>query len=382
MTPIRLAAVAALCLALAGCPSEGNGNEDPDGSVETVGYLKVKGHQLVTQEGKVVQLTGINWFGLDSKDFAPHGLWKRSMDSILDQIKQLGYNVIRVPFCTQMLDKGSKPTDIDYYENTDLKGLGPLELLDKLVAKAAKRKLRIILDRHSPEADKQSALWYTTKYNEARWIADWKQLAERYKGNGTVIGFDLHNEPQDPATWGSGDAKTDWRLAAERAAEAILGVNDKLLIIVQGVQTADSKSYWWGGNLKLASKHPVRVKVPGRLVYSAHDYPNSVDAQPWFSDAKFPANLEPLWDEMWGYLVKKKIAPVLLGEFGTFYKDSQDQVWLKELLKYIDTNKINFTYWCLNPNSNRTGGILKDDWKTVETAKQSLLKPLLAPPIP
>ena len=40
-----------------------------------------------------------------------------------------------------------------------------------------------------------------------------------------VIGADLHNEPHSPACWGCGDPNTDWRLAAERAGNAILSVN-------------------------------------------------------------------------------------------------------------------------------------------------------------
>jgi len=61
-------------------------------------------------------------------------------------------------------------------------------------------------------------------------------LAERYSGVDTVIGVDLHNEPHGPATWGSEDPDTDWRLAAERAGNAILEAQPNLLIIVQGVE--------------------------------------------------------------------------------------------------------------------------------------------------
>ena len=49
--------------------------------------------------------------------------------------------------------------------------------------------------------------------------------------------MDLHNEPHDPACWGCGDTTIDWRLAAERAGNAVLGVNPNLLIFVEGIQT-------------------------------------------------------------------------------------------------------------------------------------------------
>ena len=36
------------------------------------------------------------------------------------------------------------------------------------------------------------------------------------------VSTDLHNEPHGPATWGDGNTANDWRLAAERAGNAIL----------------------------------------------------------------------------------------------------------------------------------------------------------------
>jgi endoglucanase len=329
-----------------------------------------------------VRLTGLSWFGLETANYAPHGLWTRSMDGLLDQVVQLGFNVLRLPFCNQMLDPGSTPNGIDYNKNPDLQGLKPVDILDKLVAKAGQRKLRVFLDRHRPDAGSQSALWYTDAYSEQRWIDDWKLLAARYKGNPTVIGADLHNEPHDPATWGSGDPKTDWRLAAQKAGNAILGVNPSWLIIVEGVSSGGGNTTWWGGHLGAAGQQPVVLSIPGRLVYSPHDYPKTVYNQPWFSDPTYPQNLPPLWDSMWGYLAKGGIAPVLVGEFGTRYQDASDKTWLKSIVKHIGDNGLSFTFWCLNPNSGDTGGILKDDWQTVETDKHAVLKPVLAPLLP
>ena len=119
-------------------------------------------------------------------------------------------------------------------------------------------------------------------------------LAQRYAGNPTVIGADLHNEPHAEGTnpaatgacWGCGDTNRDWRLAAERAGNAILGVQPNWLIFVEGVScpsgglsnvwdgdpSNDEDCGWWGGNLSKAGQFPVRLYVANRLVYSPHDY--------------------------------------------------------------------------------------------------------------
>src|SRR5206468_1156089 len=88
---------------------------------------------------------------------------------------------------------GRMPTGIDYNKNPDLKGLTSLEVMDKVVEGARQRGLKVILDRHRPNSQAQSELWYTDKVSEERWIKDWVMLAKRYRDNEAVIGADLHN---------------------------------------------------------------------------------------------------------------------------------------------------------------------------------------------
>ena len=58
-----------------------------------------------------------------------------------------------------------------------------------------------------------------------------------------------------------------------------------------------------------------------------------------------------------------------------------DEQWMTALASYIDSGGLSFAFWCLNPDSGDTGGILKDDWESVNTKKQDILQPLLAPPL-
>lgn len=360
----------------------GGGPDGGGGSTMATGPLHTDGARIVDEDGNTVRLTGVNWFGLETPNFAPHGLWQRSMDDMLDQVAALGFNVLRVPYSSQLFDAGSTPNGIDFNLNPDLVGKSGLEILDVLVQKAGARGLRIILDRHRPGADAQSPLWYTGAYSEDRWISDWVMLATRYRGNPTVIATDLHNEPHGAATWGDGSATTDWRAAATRAGNAILAANPDLLIVVEGVEAYNNNYYWWGGNLAGAGAAPVQLDVPGHVIYSPHDYPSSIYPQSWFSDPTYPANLPGVWSAHWGYLVEQNIAPVMLGEFGTRYETDSDKEWLAALVQYIGENGLSFTYWSLNPDSGDTGGILEDDWQTVRQDKMDVIAPVLAPPLP
>ncbi|MGF1648030.1 MAG: glycoside hydrolase family 5 protein [Kineosporiaceae bacterium] len=408
------AALAAACLLIAGCaspadtladlrarsepgavvpPPSGPGasapaapaaGESPPGppaaepaALPSEGRFATAGASIVDHRGRPVQFKGVNWFGLETADCAPHGLWARSLDEVMDQIAEEGFTLIRLPFSNQCLE-GVEPSTIDTSRNPDLVGLDALELMDAVVAAAAEREISVLLDRHRPGYSEQSELWYTADYPEERWIEDWVMLAEHYRDDPTVVGADLHNEPHGDACWGCGDPDRDWRAAAERAGDAIGEVNPEWLIVVEGVEAqADGTTTWWGGGLADVRDAPVELQVPGRVVYSAHDYPATVARQDWFDDADYPANLPTLWQERWGYLVDEGIAPVLMGEFGTEFETESDRQWLATLVAYLDEREMSYAYWSWNPNSGDTGGLVAEDWSTPERAKLDALAPLL-----
>lgn len=342
------------------------------------GYWRTSGRRILDEEGTPVRIAGVNWFGMETSTFAPHGLWVRGYKDMLEQMKNLGFNTVRLPFSNQLFDAESRPSGIDFNRNPDLEDLTGLEIMDRIIAHAGKIGLRVILDRHRPDTGGQSQLWYTAAYAEGRWIEDWKMLATRYKGDPTVIAVDLHNEPRSPACWGCGELSLDWRLAAQRAGNAVLSVNPNLLIIVEGVELHTNESYWWGGNLKGAADAPVLLDVSNRLIYSAHDYPVSISPQRWFTAADYPLNLPSVWDKFWGYLARKDTAPVLMGEFGSRLDSESDRKWFEAIVDYIGKGGIHWLFWSWNPNSQDTGGLLLDDWISVDQRKFAKLKNIQA----
>jgi endoglucanase len=70
-----------------------------------------------------------------------------------------------------------------------------------------------------------------------------------------------------------------------------------------------------------------------------------------------------------------KGAAVCLGEWGGKAKPgTSDLTWQRALAEYLAANDITDTfYWCVNPNSGDTGGLLDDDWKTPMAAKLQII---------
>ena len=369
------------------------------------GYWHTSGNQILDSNGNPVRIAGVNWYGFETPDEIAHGLWAQDYHTIINDIAALGYNTIRIPFSNQMVETPIVPQNIAFTNNTgpintDLKGLNALQDLQKIVTAAGQAGLKVILDDHRSEAGEsaeQDGLWYTSTYTSQDWVNDWATLANMFAGNPTVIGFDLRNEPHTPAgdtyaqgaTWGTGDAATDVRLAYEQAGNAILAADPSALIFCEGISefpdASASGGYdttWWGGDLQGIAQNPVVLSSPGHVVYSAHDYGPNLFQQTWFNSAATPTSLDAVWNKYWGYIYTQGTAPVWVGEFGTdntaadvssTAAGSQGQ-WFSSLVSYLSGNKwMGWTYWALNGEDSYDLLDNNYDATPVSSLKQSML---------
>jgi endoglucanase len=378
--------------------------DDPDDAGDAPpapvrGYLHAQGATIYDESGGVVRLKGVNWAGMETDARVPDGLHRRKLDSLLAQVAGLGFNLIRIPYSNASLARSSHPvTPVSdagigispIAANPDLEGMSSLEILDRIVERAAAHGLWIMLDRFRFDADRSIiGKWYsgeqpddpTGGYPESKWIADWTMLAERYATHHNVIGFDLHEEPHNVG-WADGGPGTDWRAAAEKAGNQILTVNPKLLIVIEGVEKVNNFSYWSGGNLGVAFVSPVHLTPASQLVYSIHDYGRSVVDQSWFSSPMYPRNLRPLWDAVWGYLVVNQYFPVFVGSFGdqgvaaAVRPDvvASDMQWRDTFVPYMDGLQVGYAFWSLNPSAEGKSGLLQPDWQTPDPDWSSRLQ--------
>jgi endoglucanase len=358
------------------------------------GWWHTDGNRIKDAAGNEVRFSGVNWHGMDSENRIPHGLWggtNRTIEDHLDQMKAAGFNLIRLPFSTDIFAPGAKPRPeaIDPVRNADLIGPTCLEILDRLVAAAGARGIRIILDYHrlTGGAVSESGHWYDAEHPEARWIANWKTLAARYRTDPTVVGVDLFNEVHDGVTWEADGVNPahNWRWAAKRCADEILAVNPNLLICVQGLDQYKGEGGWWGAVHLGVKDHPLTLSVPNRLVYQVHDYGPIVWDQPFHQVAAgFPASLPAHWDRQWGFLHAENIAPVWVGEWGSFLdpakpKGDRELQWAETLRAYIQGKGLSWTWWCWTPESHDTGGVILDGYAGIHTTKTAFLAPVLYP---
>ncbi len=366
-------------------------------------YLHASGSKVYDSASNEVRLTGIAWFGFETSSQVYDGLWSVKMENVLDTVANRGFNVLRIPLCVQLVNQwrsgnGGTPNSVNYSANPGLQGMTSLQILDASIAYCKKVGIKVMLDMHRVVNTQMLEGWYTTGYPASDYEACWKWLAEHYKNDDTVIAMDIFNEPHgtpgnaNMIKWDSSTDQNNWKNEAEKVGNAILDINPNLLIVVEGVEATPKDGYtyadtnsadynfnWWGGNLRGVKNTPVNLgSRQAQLVYSPHDYGPSVYAQPWFASGFTEASLTAdCWDPNWLYIAKQSIAPLLIGEWGGKLDGGDNQKWMGFLANTIVTNKLNHTFWCVNPNSGDTGGILLDDWTTVDSAKYNLVEPTL-----
>lgn len=374
------------------------------GTADSAHKITTLGNQLIRTGGTPFRLKSINWFGAETEVYAPHGLLSRSYKDVIDQIKSMGFNAVRLPFSGDICNNERTPSTgvINEALNPDLVGLNSIQVLDQLITYMNEQGLYIILDHHRRHAgDGADGYPVDETYTLAQWKASWLFMVDRYKHLDFMLGADLHNKPH-LMEWGA------WADLAENAGNAILAAAPHWLIFVEGVATHGANSYWWGGELSGVATRPIKLTVPNRLVYSVHEYGQSAGQQDWlardgYAPAQWPLNLYSVWRQHWGFIFEQNIAPIWIGEVGGKFgvdgsgdvvSDSNAQYerqWIYHLQRYMDgyhdgstirqldgdDQGISFAYWSLNPTSSDIGGILQDDWITEQSTKLELIGMML-----
>ena len=352
-------------------------------------WLHTSGGRIVDAQGREVRLTGINWFGYNTGTNIFDGCWSINMASGLKAIADHGFNLLRIPISSELIlawRNGRYPqANYNSYTNPELNGMNSLQILDYAVAKCREYGIKIMFDLHSLDSNGGGHMyeyWYNGTYSEDDWIASLTWLTSHYNGNDTVIAIDLKNEPHGGTVWDGSNAQNNWRRAATRAGNAVLDINPNLLIMIEGIETCNGQTAFWGGNLQGVRNYPVNFGSADKndqIVYSPHDYGPLVYQQPWFHNGSFSYNTlyNEYWHNMFLYIREENIAPLLIGEWGGFMDGGPNEQWMNCEAQMINRYGLSHTFWCFNANSGDTGGLVGYDFTTWDEAKYALVRPTL-----
>jgi endoglucanase len=350
----------------------------------------------IYMNGAPFTIKGANYFGMEGEILVPHGLWGGGQSTTIQKIatflRNNNFNAVRLPFAVNAvlgnlaIDKTKIPNEVALLNAFNGKTLTYLDVMDYTIKILGDNKLVVLLDAHVlSNTGGIGELWYNQDSEKNNFENAWKILAARYKDTWNILGADLKNEPHGRATWGSGDPSTDFRLAAIQWGTSILKIVPRWLIFVEGIQQSSREvpnfPAFWGENLMDVQRAPITLPVAERLVYSPHVYGPDVSGQPYFNNASYPNNLPDVWDLHFGF-VQKKYGPIVLGEWGGKYRSDADKKWQDKFVAYAKAKSFSSFYWCVNPNSGDTEGLLDTDWNTPRSDKLAMLSIFKGTPIP
>lgn len=376
---------------------------------------------VIFKNNQPIQLRGINWFGFETDKHSVGGLATpgTTYKQIISSAKRLGFNAVRLPFCPISIGISAggisapvQPINVSTTINPDLadpvtgRVLNSAQIFDIILNELNNQGMYILLDHHTIVCDisgaERPSKWYSSAFNytESDWINTLKYVTERYSNLEYLMGIDLMNEPHTSSEgavyWGSRNPTDDWKLAAEKAGEAVLSVNPNILIFIEGVAFGsvnpdiNPPCILDGPSSYAEVLMPVRcfpidiAKIPkNKQVFSPHFYgpgyfnflnqPNAL-----FTSPAFPNTVTGVLDRNFGYLTNQNYT-VVPGEFGGAYDKStpKDKIFQDKVVDYLITKKIcNFFYFTLNAELG-SFGFLKSDYQSPQTGKYQNLKRLM-----
>ena len=293
-----------------------------------------------------------------------------------DLIAQTGANVIRLPFEYELFLYQNPKNGLYSYSET--RANVAFKRIDWVIEQCKKRGIYVILDFHLAPGRQNSGGWCgkhmffeNSNYQNAS-IYMWKKIAEEYKDEKAVAGYDILNEPEGPSN----------RIINfyDSVYDAIRSVDNNHIIFMEetcvlcgysGVKRKDDI-----GSLPIPSS-----KGWTNVVYSTHDYfyqTTSTDVSndknsapdPDLIRDRFTDKTEKTIEKMRDYQV-----PYYIGEFShygtTENYDDYLKVW-NEALDYYDKNGLSYTPWTYKGNHDRYYGLVyygsKIDRVNIETA--------------
>lgn len=333
---------------------------------------------LFDNNGHVMRISGVSWFGSETPDMTPNGMWVHNMTFYMDLMAAQNFNVIRIPFSSELVlyhwDDYPSPGFVS--ASPDQQHKKAIEILDDVFDHAHARNMLILLDLHRLNDQYISELHYDPndgRFTSATFIETWFKMLDRYHQHPALWGVDLLNEPHGRATVNDGNPNTDWKMFAEYAIHQIEErfPEASWIYLIEGVE--------WGKQLSGFAQNFIEApaKAQHRVAYSAHNYGRSVVPTTNVWDVN---GLYQDWDSHFGFIWKKGQA-VIIGEWGG--KTEIDAGWMDTFVGYLkERNMTDTFFWALNENSGDVAGFLQSDWTTIDNFKRGVVQKLQPSPHP
>ena len=326
-----------IVLFLAACTAGG-------GQKSATGFVTIQGHDLIQPNGEKLLIQGTNlgnWlnpegymfgFGRTNSawmidllfkeavgpDFTAE-FWKQFKDNYvtkadIDFIASQGANTIRLPFNYKLF------TDEDYMGQTGQKD--GYQRIDSVVSWCKANNLYLILDMHDcPGGQTGDNIdnghgypWlFESKKSQQLFFDIWREIANRYRHETTILGYELMNEPIAHYFANKDSLYTLLQPLYKQTVKVIREVDPNHIILLGG---AHWNSFFWMLD---------DTSYDDKLIYTCHRYggPATKEAITHYINFRDSVN-----------------RPMYMGEFG-----HNTMEWQQDFVKVLKDNNIGYTFW-------------------------------------
>lgn len=331
-------------------------------------FITISGHDLIAPDGSKFFIQGTNlgnWLNPEGYMFQfsktssarlidqafremvgpdfTNEFWKKFKDNYVTRedirfIKSTGVNTIRIPFHYKLF------TDEDYMGLTH--NQDGFQRLDSLVEWCRESEIYLILDMHDAPGgqtgdnidDSYGYPWLmVSEPSQQLFIDIWKRIAEHYKNEPIILGYDLLNEPV--ATYfGEDEDMLNAQLEPlyMKATQTIREVDKNHIVMLGGAQ--------WNGNFTVFSDS----KFDDNIMYTCHRY--------WCDTMQ--ANIQDFVD-----FRDSVNLPIYMGETG-----ENTNEWIAAWTRLMIKNNIGYTYWPYKKMGSERGMVTiptPENWQVI-----------------
>lgn len=263
---------------------------------------------------------------------APHeGEWGIVLeDRFFDLAQAGGFQTIRLPVRWSAHADAQPPYKIDQ---------AFFERVDWAIANATRRGLNIVVNMHHYEE-----LMSRPADHRARFIALWRQIAERYRDQPHSMVFELCNEP-------NGMSSAQWNRIAQEALDAVRSTNPTRNIIIGGT---DWNSVHGLMDLVLPDSDTHLIAtfhyyLPFEFTHQGAEWVNGSSAwlgTQWLGTQDDKSRISHDLDRAMNWSQANR-RPVWLGEFGAYRKaDMESRLrWTSYIAREAERREISWAYW-------------------------------------
>jgi hypothetical protein len=312
--------------------------------IRTDQFIRIQGPDLITPDGEKFFIKGTNFgnwlnpegymFGFSKTNSARFinemlcqlvgpdftaGFWKTFKDNYITRsdvrfVKHTGSNTIRIPFHYKLF------TDEDYMGLTA--GQDGFARIDSVVEWCRAEGLYLILDMHDAPGgqtgdnidDSYGYPWlFESKASQDLYCNIWRKIADHYKNEPVILGYELFNEPIAPYFEEMDELNGKLEDIYKKGVAAIREVDKNHIILLGGSQ--------WNSNFKPLNDSTFDDKI----MYTCHRYGG-----------------EPTPEAIHDFIAFRDRVnlPMYMGETG-----HNTNEWMAAFCKTMEDNNIGWTFW-------------------------------------